>query len=113
MNNTQSMGRRTQVIMYLNKNVLSRQLRVCATKRVFCRDKSMFVVKKGFVATNCVCRDIYLFVAKNCFSRQIFVAKHIFVKHNFVATSILLLSQKTCFVVTNTCLSGQTSICRD
>ena len=33
-------------------------------------------------------------------------------KHVFVAASILLSSQKTCFVTTNTCLSRQAHFCR-
>ena len=119
------------------------------TKDIFCRDKSMLVMTKTFVA-KIFCCDKYMFVATKVLSRQayfccdkyMFVAtkvlsrqayfccdkrrllsqwkyachdKIMFVMTNicclnksFVMTSILLSSQqKTCFVMTNMCLSWQ------
>ena len=62
-------------------------------KFLFCRDKT-------FVATN-TGRDKHMLVATN---KNIILSRQ---------KSILLSRQKRCFVVTNTCLSRQTSVCRD
>ena len=63
---------------------------------VFCRDKSMFVVTKVLSRNNYVCRVKTFLTTTICRN-----------KHNFVATSMFLSRQKTCFVVTNTCLLRQ------
>ena len=81
-----------------------------------------------FVVTN-ISRDQHNFVATNvlsgqayfCHDKHVSVAtKHVFfffklmqifvATNNFVATSIHLSRQKTCFVLTNTCLSRQTRV---
>ena len=61
-------------------------------KSHFCRDKCFVATitclsrqNPSFVATNYVCRDIFLFVATNLLSRQIFVATNIIL---FVATKL-------------------------
>ena len=63
----------------------------------FCHDKHVFVTTK-----HVFCGDKSMLVTTTCLLR-----------HNFVATGILMLGQKTCFVMTNTCLSRQKYACHD
>ena len=79
---------------------LSRQ-KFCCDKHVFCHDKSMLAATKLLSWQNCLSWQ------KFCCNTNICHDKHV-----FVATSILLLRQKTCFVMTNACLSQQ-NFCHD
>ena len=99
-------GAAASIIFVTTKVCLSRQNFCC------CCAKHIFVVTKVLSRQTRACCDKkrllsqqkYALSRQNLFSRD---------KHNLVATSILLSRQKTCFVVTNTCLSLQTHVCHN
>ena len=59
--------------------------------------------------TSFVATEVYLSQQNGCRNKHVFVTTKIRGDKSFVTTSILLSRQKTCFVVTNTCLSRQTT----
>ena len=100
------MGRRTQVIMYLNTNVLSQQLRVCATKRVFCRDKSMFVVKR-VLSRQIVFVVTFIFLSRKTVFHDKYLSRNIYLLN-------IILSRQAYFCRVKRCvLLWQTHVCRD
>ena len=83
---------------------------LCAllTKPVFCRNKSLLVVKSfvakkiPFVVTKYFCQDKTFVATNTCLWQQI-----------FVVASIFLSQQKMYFVMTNPCLSRTTHVCHN
>ena len=107
-------------IIFVTTKVLSLQTRLswqtCAW-HAFCHNKSMFIVTKLLLQQNYDCHDKYLswqtFWVLSW--QKYFATTTKICDRTFVTTSILLLRQKTRFVMTNTCFvtTNTCLFCRD
>ena len=106
------------------RRLLSRQKYACRNKS-FVATKSCLLRQNIFVTTN-ICHNKHNFVATTFLLWQTRVCRDktrllswqnyvsiIFVATNNFAMTKVLSRQKTCFVMTNTCLSRQTRVCHD